>query len=442
MRQAVETGKAQLELARQNLKRQQDLWNQQLTTRELLDKAVNDVKVAESSLSERDKTANAQAARIAQEHANLDSAQYDLSKVRIVSPIDGIVTAPHHSRGRDGDDRHDEQRRHRADDAGRHVDDPGRDRSRRDQRAERAARPEGEDHDRRDPRQVVQRARDGNRQQPDSDGDRRHDRHPGDQLQGEGRPRRSGAERPPRLHVHRRHHDGDAQERRRRCRFRQSPCASSCTTPRDRWSSRRTPTSGSGAPDAAAPRRGAEAGPDAQGNRGRVRRPRQQGRVRADQDGHRRRQVLRGALRAEGRRSGRHRPVQLGARHGRRRSREGRQRRTKKEDPGLSQWHEQVPRLGRHRAQRHLGRQAAVVHDGPRQHRGGHVDHRGGVDDSGAERLGEGRDPQPGGRRLVQHPAVSDHAQRRGLRQGRGTTRGSPCRTRAPSAATATWPRR
>src|SRR5476649_1270603 len=93
MRQSVETGSAQLELTRQNLKRQQDLWAQQLTTRELLDKAVNDVKVAESTLSERDKTANAQASRISQEKANLDSAQYDLSKVRILSPIDGIVTA-------------------------------------------------------------------------------------------------------------------------------------------------------------------------------------------------------------------------------------------------------------------------------------------------------------------------------------------------------------
>ena len=93
LRQSVETGRMQLELARQNLKRQQDLWTQQLTTRELLDKAVNDVKVAESSLSERDKTGNAQASRIAQERANLDSAQYDLSKVRILSPIDGIVTA-------------------------------------------------------------------------------------------------------------------------------------------------------------------------------------------------------------------------------------------------------------------------------------------------------------------------------------------------------------
>ena len=36
-------------------------------------------------------------------------------------------------------------------------------------------------------------------------------------------------------------------------------------------------------------------------------------------------------------------------------------------------------------------------------------------------------DPQPGGRRLVQHPAVSDHAQRRGVRQGARATRASRC---------------
>ena len=39
--------------------RQQDLWKQQLTTREALDKADNDVKVAQSALQEREKTAEA-----------------------------------------------------------------------------------------------------------------------------------------------------------------------------------------------------------------------------------------------------------------------------------------------------------------------------------------------------------------------------------------------
>ena len=92
MRQAVETARVQLEQARQTLARQQGLWKQQLTTREALEQAENDVKAAESSLQEREKSAKAQDSRIMQERATLDSAKYDLSKVRIESPIEGIVT--------------------------------------------------------------------------------------------------------------------------------------------------------------------------------------------------------------------------------------------------------------------------------------------------------------------------------------------------------------
>jgi HlyD family secretion protein len=92
MRQSVETAKVQLEQAQQTLTRQRDLWRQQLTTREALDKAENDVKSAESNVREREKQVTAQASRIGQERAGLDSARYDLSKVRIESPIDGIVT--------------------------------------------------------------------------------------------------------------------------------------------------------------------------------------------------------------------------------------------------------------------------------------------------------------------------------------------------------------
>jgi HlyD family secretion protein len=92
MRQSVETARVQLELLRQTLKRQQDLWNRQLTTRESLEKAENDVKSAESGLAEREKIAKTQDSRIMQERATLDSARYDLSKVRMESPIDGIVT--------------------------------------------------------------------------------------------------------------------------------------------------------------------------------------------------------------------------------------------------------------------------------------------------------------------------------------------------------------
>src|SRR5947207_12441195 len=92
LQQSTETAKVQLQQAQQTLARQQDLWRQQLTTREALDKAINDVKAAESAVQEREKLLRPQESRIAQERATLESARYDLSKVRIESPIDGIVT--------------------------------------------------------------------------------------------------------------------------------------------------------------------------------------------------------------------------------------------------------------------------------------------------------------------------------------------------------------
>jgi HlyD family secretion protein len=91
-RQSIQTARVQLDQAQKTLARQQDLWKQQLTTREALDRAENDVRATESALKERERQVTAQEARIAQERAGLDSARYDLSKVRIESPIDGIVT--------------------------------------------------------------------------------------------------------------------------------------------------------------------------------------------------------------------------------------------------------------------------------------------------------------------------------------------------------------
>jgi len=92
MKQSIETARVQVEQARQTLKRQQDLWGRQLTTREALEKAENDLRSTQSALQEREKQVMAQSSRIAQERAGLESARYDLSKVRIESPIDGIVT--------------------------------------------------------------------------------------------------------------------------------------------------------------------------------------------------------------------------------------------------------------------------------------------------------------------------------------------------------------
>jgi HlyD family secretion protein len=92
MGQSIETARVQLQQAQQNLKRQRDLWAQQLTTRESLDKAENDLQSAESTLREREKQMKPQESRISQERATLENAQYDLTKVRIESPIEGIVT--------------------------------------------------------------------------------------------------------------------------------------------------------------------------------------------------------------------------------------------------------------------------------------------------------------------------------------------------------------
>jgi HlyD family secretion protein len=91
-RQAAETARVQLAVAQQNLRRQQELWKQQLTPREVLERAENEVKITQSALAEREKQVRAQEVRLGQDRAQLASAQFDLSRVRIESPITGIVT--------------------------------------------------------------------------------------------------------------------------------------------------------------------------------------------------------------------------------------------------------------------------------------------------------------------------------------------------------------
>ncbi len=91
-RQSVETARVQLQVAQQNLRRQQELWKQQLTPREVLERAENDARIAQSTLVEREKQVRTQEVRLGQDRAQLESAQFDLSKVRIESPIAGIVT--------------------------------------------------------------------------------------------------------------------------------------------------------------------------------------------------------------------------------------------------------------------------------------------------------------------------------------------------------------
>ncbi len=89
---SVETAQVNLDLARENLTRQAELWSLRLIARELYDQAVAEVAVRETELRAREVEVEGAAQRILQERATLDSARYDLTQVTITSPIDGIVT--------------------------------------------------------------------------------------------------------------------------------------------------------------------------------------------------------------------------------------------------------------------------------------------------------------------------------------------------------------
>ena len=89
---ALESAKVALKQAQDAYRRQQDLWKGGLTTKETLEKAEADLRIREADLRSQEQNVTTQQARMQQESATLDSARYDLSKVRIESPIKGIVT--------------------------------------------------------------------------------------------------------------------------------------------------------------------------------------------------------------------------------------------------------------------------------------------------------------------------------------------------------------
>jgi HlyD family secretion protein len=91
-RAQVENAKVTLKQTQDTLKRQQDLYKEGLLARDAYERAENDVKMRQTDLLVSQQSVLTQEARIRQEQANVESAQYDLNKVRIVSPIDGLVT--------------------------------------------------------------------------------------------------------------------------------------------------------------------------------------------------------------------------------------------------------------------------------------------------------------------------------------------------------------
>jgi HlyD family secretion protein len=91
-RTLVEQARANVVLAQQTLKRQQDLWKEGLTTREQLERAENDLNVRQAELQAREQDIQTREQQIRQEQAGLETTKYSLSQIIIESPMDGLVT--------------------------------------------------------------------------------------------------------------------------------------------------------------------------------------------------------------------------------------------------------------------------------------------------------------------------------------------------------------
>ncbi len=88
----LQSAQANLELARQTLKRQQELWQSGLTTRETLERAQAEVDVRESDLRAREQEIRTRQEQVHQQQAGLSSSRHSLAQSRFESPFDGIVT--------------------------------------------------------------------------------------------------------------------------------------------------------------------------------------------------------------------------------------------------------------------------------------------------------------------------------------------------------------
>ena len=92
LRVAAESANAALKQAQDAYSRQQQLWKGGLTTKETLDTSEQQLRMRQADANSATKQIETQQLRMRQEQAALDSAKYTLSKVRIESPIDGIIT--------------------------------------------------------------------------------------------------------------------------------------------------------------------------------------------------------------------------------------------------------------------------------------------------------------------------------------------------------------
>ena len=91
-RVTVASAEVSLQLARDHLERQRELWELRLISREVYEQAASDLELRETERDAREVEVRTAEQRIRQERAMLDSARYDLSQVTLVAPMDGIVT--------------------------------------------------------------------------------------------------------------------------------------------------------------------------------------------------------------------------------------------------------------------------------------------------------------------------------------------------------------
>jgi HlyD family secretion protein len=92
LRVSIESSKVALKQAQDNYTRQQNLWKGGLTTRETLERSESDLRLREADLRAQEQSLQTQQLRVESDSATAAGARFDLSKVRIESPITGIVT--------------------------------------------------------------------------------------------------------------------------------------------------------------------------------------------------------------------------------------------------------------------------------------------------------------------------------------------------------------
>jgi HlyD family secretion protein len=92
MKLSLDSARTALKQAEDAYRRQQNLDKGGLTTRETVERAENELKMRRADLASQEQNIRTLQLRTEQEQATLENARTDLSKVRIESPIDGIIT--------------------------------------------------------------------------------------------------------------------------------------------------------------------------------------------------------------------------------------------------------------------------------------------------------------------------------------------------------------